>query len=244
MGRRLRALWRLLGLLRLVLSGYATLRLRFAALTNAEREARVQDWAQRVLRTLGIGLVVRGQPADGPVLLTANHISWLDIVVIHAARHCRFIAKSELQSWPLVATLAVGAGTLFIERASRRDALRVVHHMAERLQAGDVLAVFPEGTTGDGIDVLPFHANLLQAAIAVDAPVQPLALRFVDGASGQTSLQPCYIGDDTLLQSLWRTACSEGLQAQLHFGAVQAVAGRDRRRLAADLREAIVALRG
>ena len=243
MRRQLRGAWRLAGVVRMLVGGFCTVRWVFPGLTPQGREQRVQAWAQALLRTLGIGLVVRGQPADGPVLLACNHISWLDIVVIHAARHCRFIAKSELQAWPLVATLAAGAGTLFIERASRRDALRVVHQMAERLQAGDVLGVFPEGTTGDGRTVLPFHANLLQAAIAVDAPVQPLALRFVDAVSGQTSLLPCYVGDDTLLQSLWRTVCAEGVQALLQFGPPQAVAGRDRRTLAADLRARIVALR-
>jgi hypothetical protein len=86
------------------------------------------------------------------------------------------VAKSELKAWPLIGPLATAAGTLYIERASSRDALRVVHHMAERLQAGDVLAVFPEGTTGDGVHVLPFHANLLQAAIAARAPAQAVGL--------------------------------------------------------------------
>ena len=65
--------------------------------------------------------------------------------------------------------------------------MRVVHHMAESLRAGDVVAVFPEGTTSDGTALLPFHANLIQAAISADAPVQPVALRFVEAASGQTS---------------------------------------------------------
>jgi 1-acyl-sn-glycerol-3-phosphate acyltransferase len=174
--------------------------------------------------------------------LASNHISWLDIVVIHAARHCRFISKSEIQHWPLVGTLATGAGTLYIERESRRDAMRVVHHMAERLQAGEVLAVFPEGTTGDGTHVLPFHANLLQAAIAVNAPIQPVALQFAD-SQGKQSFAPCYIGDDTLLGSLWRTLCSDGIQAVVTFGTSQTADGRDRRAWAAAVREAVIALR-
>lgn len=176
------------------------------------------------------------------MLLAANHISWLDIVVIHAARHCRFISKADIQHWPVVGTLATGAGTLYIERESRRDAMRVVHHMAERLSLGEVLAVFPEGTTGDGTHVLPFHANLLQAAIAVNAPIQPVALQFAD-AQGQQSFAPCYIGDDTLLGSLWRTLCSDGIQAVVTFGAPQTAEGRDRRAWAAAVREDIIALR-
>jgi 1-acyl-sn-glycerol-3-phosphate acyltransferase len=178
------------------------------------------------------------------VLLVANHISWLDIVAMQAARPCRFISKSEVRHWPLVGLLAAGAGTLFIERASRRDAMRVVHQMAERLRAGDVLAVFPEGTTGDGTSVLPFHGNLLQAAISVNVPVQPVALKFTDAASGRDSLVPCYIGQDTLVHSLWRTARADGLQAVVLYGEVQTAQGRDRRQWAEDARAAIVALRG
>src|SRR3569832_1870289 len=127
------------------------------------------------------------------MLLVANHISWLDILVVHAARHCRFVSKSEVKRWPLIGTLATGANTLNIERESRRDAVRVVHHMAEALRAGDVLAVFPEGTTSDGRALLPFHANLIQAAISAAAPVLPVALSFMDKGSGAASFSPCYI---------------------------------------------------
>jgi len=120
----------------------------------------------------------------------------------------------------------------------------VVHRMAESLQQGDVLAVFPEGTTGDGTRLLPFHANLFQAAIAADKPVQPVALRFVDGATGAMSLAPCYVGDDTLLQSLWRTVCTDGLIAEVRFGERQLAQGRDRRTWSADVRRAVQTLRG
>lgn len=241
--RQIKALWRLIRVLLHVLSGALRIRVVFPRLTQPQRDAEVQVWAQAMLTRLGIRLQVHGTPPDsGPVLLAANHISWLDIVVIHAARHCRFISKAELQHWPVVGTLATGAGTLYIERESRRDAMRVVHHMAERLSLGEVLAVFPEGTTGDGTHVLPFHANLLQAAIAVNAPIQPVALQFAD-VQGQQSFAPCYIGDDTLLGSLWRTLCSDGIQAVVRFGAPQTADGRDRRAWAAAVREDIIALR-
>jgi len=241
--RQAKALWRLIRVLLHVLSGALRIRVVFPRLTQPQRDAEVQVWAQAMLTRLGIRLQVHGTPPDrGPVLLAANHISWLDIVVIHAARHCRFISKAELQHWPLVGTLATGAGTLYIERESRRDAMRVVHHMAERLSLGEVLAVFPEGTTGDGTHVLPFHANLLQAAISANASIQPVALQFAD-AQGQQSFAPCYIGDDTLLGSLWRTLCSDGIQAVVRFGAPQTADGRDRRAWAAAVREDIIALR-
>jgi 1-acyl-sn-glycerol-3-phosphate acyltransferase len=219
------------------------LRIHFGRMPLAQQHPAVQQWAQGVLRIMGIGLQVHGRAHAGPVLLVANHISWLDIVVLLAARYCRFVAKSEIKAWPLVGPLATAAGTLYIERASSRDALRVVHHMAERLQAGDVLAVFPEGTTGDGVDVLPFHANLLQAAIAARAPAQAVGLRFMD-AWGQPSFAPCYTADDTFVASVWRTLCAGGLVVHVAFAAPDPSQGRNRRVWAVDLRAQVIAARG
>ena len=217
---------------------------RFPRLTPPARDATVQAWAHTMLACLGVQMRVLGDvPKTGPVLLVANHISWLDILVMHAARHCRFISKSDIQHWPVVGMLATAAGTLYIARESRRDALRVVHRMAERLRAQEVLAVFPEGTTGDGSTVLPFHANLLQAAISADAPVLPVGLRFADARTGATSFAPCYIGDDTLVGSVWRTLRAPNLVAVVHFGTAQTSQGRDRRAWAADLRAAVIGLR-
>lgn len=241
---RLVACWRFLRVLIHLLKGVWRIRWEFPGLQQPQRDAQVQAWAQEMLARLAIKLVVNGHPpAAGPVLLVSNHISWLDIVVMHAARHCRFVSKASVQHWPIVGTLANGAGTLYIERESRRDAMRVVHHIAERLAAGDVLAVFPEGTTGDGSTVLPFHANMLQAAIAAQAPVQPVGLHFCDGATGRHSFAPCYIGEDSLLQSLWRTLKTQDLQAVVSFGTAQMPQGRDRRAWAADLHQAVVNLR-
>lgn len=242
---RLRAGWRLLRVVWHIMAGLLTIVLVFPRLSPDQRHARVQGWALEMLRHLAIKLVVKGRPpATGPMLLAANHISWLDIVVVHAARHCRFVSKDEVARWPVVSTLANAGGTLYITRESRRDAMRVVHQMAQCLRDGDVLGIFPEGTTGDGSTLLPFHANLLQAAISAQAPVQPVALQFADATTGQISFAPCYVGDDTLWQSLWRTLCADHVQAVVHFGEPELSQGRDRRAWAADLRETIAKLRG
>lgn len=241
---RLVACWKLARALWHILVGFVTILLVFPHISQAQRERRIQVWSIKMLACLAIALLVKGQHViTGPILLMANHISWLDITALHAARFCRFVSKADIKQWPVIGTLATGVGTLFIERESRRDAMRVVHHMTERLRAGDVIGVFPEGTTSDGQRLLPFHANLFQAAIAADAPVQPVALQFIDQASGQISLAPCYVGDDTLWGSLWRTLCTPGIAVVITFGAPQLAQGRDRRAWALALRDDIERLR-
>ena len=242
--RTLTALWKLLRGLWHVLVGMWTIYVRFPQLSLEQREMHVQVWALQFLALWNIHLQVRGQPVrNGPALIVANHISWLDISVIHAARHCRFVSKSDIQDWPLLGTLATGAGTLYIERTSRKDALRMVKDMADAMKNGDVVAVFPEGTTSDGRDLLPFHANLIQSAIQAGAPVQPMSIQFVDDRTGEPSFAPCYIGDDTLLGSIWRTLTAPRITAVVHFGELQLAQGRDRRTWAHDLRKEVVRLR-
>lgn len=238
------ASWRLLRALLHALRGWFTILLVFPRWQQQRRDAHVQVWARDMLRILGIPLKVEGSPPlRGPVLLVANHISWLDILVMHAARHCRFVSKADVKHWPLIGTLATGGGTLYIERTKRRDAMRVVHHMAASLKAGDVVAVFPEGTTGDGRELLPFHGNLVQAAISAGVPVQPVGLRFIDRQTHADSRGPLYLDDDTLVGSLWRTLAGPPFVARVRFGAMQMPEGRDRRQWAADLREAVDRLR-
>ena len=230
------AAWRVLRLLLHLLHGMAVIALRFPSLDDAGRHARIGWWAAGVLRAAGVALRVSGTPHAGATLLVANHVSWLDIVALHAAvPHARFVSTADVLHWPLVGWLAQGAGTLFIERERKRDALRVVHAMAESLQAGATVAVFPEGTTGAGPELLPFHANLLQAAIATATPIQPAVLRFADpGHRFSPAVE--FVGDTTLAQSLWRVATARGLVAHVDLLLAQGSAHADRRALAEHLR--------
>lgn len=242
--KTLRVLWRLLRLLGHIGRGLWIVALRFPALSPDQQQAHVQAWSAQLLAHAGVQLrIVGSPPIAGPVLLVANHISWLDIPVLHAARHCRFVSKADVQGWPLIGTLATAAGTLYIERSSRRDALRMVGLMQEALARGEVLAVFPEGTTGDGRSMLPFHANLIQAAVAAGAPVVPVGLRFADKASGATSFAPSYQGDETLLGSLWRTLSAPPIEAVVHYGEAEFAQQRDRRAWAQQLRAKVDHLR-
>lgn len=242
---KLRACGKLARALLHILAGFFTILLVFPRLTQEQKEIRVQAWSAAMLECIAIKLVVVGKPAaNGPLLLVANHISWLDITSLHAARFCRFVSKADIKKWPVIGRLATGIGTLFIERKSRRDAMRVVHHMTESLRAGEVLAIFPEGTTSDGVNLLPFHANLFQSAILANAQVQAVAMQFIDVASGQHSAAPCYIDDDTLAGSVWRTLCSPAIAVVITFGAPKSAQGRDRREWALALKNEIESLRG
>jgi 1-acyl-sn-glycerol-3-phosphate acyltransferase len=230
------AVWRMLRATAHVVRGIWIIRTRFERQSPEQTEATVAQWSRDMLRIMGVQLEVRGQaPAAGPCLVVANHISWLDILVINAAQPVRFVSKADVLRWPLLGRLVAGAGTLFIERESRRDALRMVQHMAERLQAGDRVAVFPEGTTGDGRGLLPFHPNLLQAAIAADAPVMPLALRYVKAGSQERHDAPVFVGETTLVASIWTTLRARELTAVVHYTELQTADGRDRRDWAQDL---------
>jgi len=239
-----RAAWKLARLGLHIARGLWAVTAAFPRYTAAQKEDKIKAWSLELLGILAITVVAKGTPPQRtPMLLAANHISWLDMVVLMASCTTRFVSKAEVRHWPGVGRLAAANGTLFVTRESPRDAVRVVHQMAELLKAGEVLTIFPEGTTSNGVQLLPFHANLFQAAISADAPVQPVALQFTDIASGQPSLAPCYIGDDTLLQSIWRTLRAAPLCAVVSFGEPQRPLGRDRRALARDTQAAVQALR-
>ncbi|MDP3221760.1 MAG: lysophospholipid acyltransferase family protein, partial [Rubrivivax sp.] len=222
-----------------VLHGVAIVLTSFRALGRTERRERVRWWAGKMLRVAGVGYRSSGEPWPGGALLVANHISWLDIVAIHAfCPQARFVSKADVLQWPLLGWLIRNAGTLFIERERKRDALRVVHAMAESLQRGETVAVFPEGTTGEGPEPLPFHANLLQAAVATGTPVQPVVLRFFD-EKRHFSDDVVFVGETTLLQSIWCIASARGLGVQVQLLSPVGTQHADRRRLAEHLRELI-----
>lgn len=236
--RALVAGWRLARVGVHLLHGMVVMAWRFPSLDAAGRQQRIRWWSGKLLRLAGIEFTSQGLPRPGASLLVANHVSWLDIAVIHAAcPQARFVSKADVLAWPLLGWLIRGAGTLFIQRERKRDAMRVVHEMAAALQRGDTVAVFPEGTTGAGDVVLPFHANLLQAAIATEVPVQLAVLRYSQpGERFSTAAQ--YIGDTTLLQSIWWVLSAHGLRVDLRMLPPQGTAHADRRALAVALQEA------
>jgi len=236
--RTLRGLWRLARCG--VHLGAAILRCAFIFpfATPEQRMQQTGRWCAKMARVLGMQISGRGVSHPGPVLLVANHMSWLDILAINAVHPARFVSKADVRAWPMLGWLVGAGGTLFIERERKRDALRVVHQIAEALKQGDTIAMFPEGTTGDGLTLLPFHANLLQAAISTGTPLQPIGLSYID-ADSQPSRAVVWVGDTTLATSLWQVVMAHRMQAFVTQLPAVPTEGRERRELAEVVRRQI-----
>ena len=204
--------------------------------------AHVQRWSRQVLDILGVSLRLAGtppQPAGAPIMLVANHVSWLDILVISAVLPVRFVAKSEVRAWPVIGWLSERAGTLFIRRARRSDAARIGGKLAQVMMDGEPAAVFPEATSSDGSTVLKFHSSLLQPAVLAGAAVHPVALRYAR-ADGTRCAEAAFIGGISLWESLNLMATQPATLAHLDFLPPLEGADQDRRELASGAREAIL----
>jgi 1-acyl-sn-glycerol-3-phosphate acyltransferase len=152
---------------------------------------------------------------QGGVLWVVNHISWLDIFVLNCVRATAFVAKSEIRHWPLIGWLAAGAGTIFIERASRHAVHKVGHAMQAHFAREQAVGLFPEGTTSSGFDLLPFYANLFEPARKAATRIQPVALLYFH--QGRRSDLAAFVGEQTLLESLWQVLSNSSLSIEIHF---------------------------
>ena len=224
-------LWRLTRLTLHVFGGLVRVLTVFPRYTPARRHKMQRDWSRQLMAILNIRLRVLGSPPmalyPANTLLVANHVSWLDIFALNSVTITRFVAKSEIRRWPVLGTLVTRAGTLYIDRGNRRDAARINLNMAKALREGDCIGLFPEGTTSDGLSLLPFKASLFDAAAKAHATVQPVTLRFMN-ADNSISQAASYVGDTSLLQSIWMLASARGQVVELHYG--QALSGHQRTR--------------
>jgi 1-acyl-sn-glycerol-3-phosphate acyltransferase len=226
------AVWRLTRMLVHVLRAYVSSYLFWPRLDEKGWHEVTLNWSRQLLAILGIKLEVEGHARPGAKLVVSNHVSWLDIVAINATVPSRFVSKAEVRHWPLIGRVVTAAGTLYLVRERRRDAMRVLGVMAKSMREGHTVAVFPEGTTGSGHGLLHFHGNLLQAAIDAEVPVQPVVLRYSDPVHA-ISPRAAYVGDMTLMQSLWGIVTSRQLCIHALILPPQGAVHADRRALAA-----------
>jgi 1-acyl-sn-glycerol-3-phosphate acyltransferase len=191
---------------------------------------------------------VRVEREDGAqplahALIVSNHISWLDIFVINSVHPCRFVAKAEIRAWPVLGWLVAQAGTVFIARGNRRDLRHIFKGLVDVLGQNQRVAFFPEGTTASQGQLLPFHANLFEAAIDARAAVQPVALAYLDGKGGWHPAVD-YVGETTFVDSILRILGGPPMTARLQCLAPIPAEGAHRRELARAAQQAIEAALG
>ncbi|MFG3009384.1 lysophospholipid acyltransferase family protein [Streptomyces cinerochromogenes] len=193
----------------------------------------VRRWCRMIVRAIGVRVRVTGAaPPDGGLLLVANHVSWLDIPLLTAVRPARMLAKTEVRRWPVAGALAARGGAVFIERDRLRALPGTVAEIAGALGAGTAVTAFPEGSTWCGRAHGRFRRAVFQAALDAGVPVQPVGLRYrqLGGGPGTAA---AFVGEDTLLASLWRVARTRGLVAEVEVRPVIPPGARpDRRSLA------------
>ena len=203
----------------------------FARADLPGRHAIIRRWSREQLSLAGIEVRAIGFPPDSAraVTLVANHISWVDIFALNTQRACHFIAKAELRDWPLAGRLLANVGTIFINRSDRKETHRLKQVVHSLLEAGETVAVFPEGTTSIGHDVLKFHASLLEPVVASGGEVWVVAIRYLAGRSLQRTDAAAYIGDLSLLQSLKSIQQTAPIIVELRFVEAINCAGLTRR---------------
>lgn len=198
----------------------------------------IKWWCGGLLRAFHIKVSTFGilPPANTEgVMFVANHVSWSDIHALNSLIPLRFIAKSDIKSWPIFGYLVTKANTLFIDRNKRQEAGRIVQITAASLITGDNLCFFPEGTTSDGSGtdgryVLPFKSSVLQAAIDANTRIWPVALQYVN-ADGSINTKMAYAGDTSLIDSMSQIINQKNALVELHFLAPIQAADYDRRSL-------------
>lgn len=214
----------------------ASFGLPFASAT--QRDRIIQHWTRGLLSCFNIRVVVHGEPptkVTTSTLFVGNHVSWVDIHAINSLRPIRFIAKSEIRSWPVFGWFAAKANTLFIEREKRQDAAKLVHTVAQSLRQGDCMCYFPEGTTTEGNELKPFKGSLIQAAIEANTPLWPFTVKYPD-AAGNPNIAMAFAGETTLLESIWTITGQRAPEVHLTFLPKLDVAGKDRRQLTHEAR--------
>jgi len=188
-------------------------RVRFGRTTF--EKAMIRWWSARLVRIFGLRIRRFGEPLPGAVLYVANHISWLDIELMHSQRPVSFVAKSEIAGWPFVGWLASQAGTIFHRRGSTDSLNAVMGRVVERLRAGEAVGVFPEGGSGHGDTIGVFHARIFQTALDADVAVQPVALRY--GNDGKQDPRVPFGRKESFFANFLRVIGNPRMDAEVHF---------------------------
>jgi 1-acyl-sn-glycerol-3-phosphate acyltransferase len=211
-------------------SGCALLRTSPAPL----KSRLMQIWSRGVCVLLGIRVTVQGTPPSPPFLLVANHLSYIDIVILASRGEGVFVARGDLSGWPILGRLSRSVDTLYVDRQNRRELPRIGSSMQAILRQGRGVYLFPEGTSTGGETILPFKPALLDLAARNAIPVWYAAISYTTPPGAAASQAVCWWGDMTFFKHLVNLTRLPGFEARLSFGDAP-LQGRDRKALAADL---------
>lgn len=198
----------------------------------------IRWWSIGMMRVFGMRVRCYGTPLPGAVLFVANHVSWIDITLLHSQRWMGFVAKAEIASWPLIGWLAKRGGTIYHQRGNNDSLHGVMHQMVQRLREGLSVGVFPEGRTSRGHSIGVFHARIFQPAVLAGVPAQPVALKY--GAKGCAQATVAFAEKENFLQNFLRLLGEPARMAEVHFLEPVAATEDGRRRMAQTCRERIV----
>lgn len=176
------------------------------------KRSMIQGWHRGALQILRIKINKTGERSLEQAIVCANHISWLDIIVIGASQPACFISKLDVKNWPIIGRLATLAGTIYVDRTGKNIKL-VQTRMRACLREKNTLVFFPEGTTSAGDYIRPFKATLFRAAVAEGIPVQPLHIAYGNDLFEQRRV--AYIEDDNFIKHLWLQLIGDPIVAQL-----------------------------
>jgi len=191
---------------------------------SSSRRARWQAlmlhrWARSAAFILGLKIEASCNAPAAPFLLVSNHLSYVDVVVFASRLDCLFIAKKDVESWPIIGSLCRSVGTIFIDRRNQRDLARVNGEIAQALEDGRGVILFAEGTSSEGSTVLPFRSSLLEAAARGTFPVSYAAVSYrVLGDDPPASLSVCWWGDMTFGSHFTELLRIKRIQATVSFG--------------------------
>lgn len=194
-------------------------------------------WSRANCRIFGIQRRLSGEFTPGAQLVAANHISWIDIAVLHGFAAMGFVAKAEIDTWPLLGLLARSGGTVFHQRGNHDSANGVATLMTERLRENRKVAIFPEGGILPGDGVKYFHARLFAAAIEAQTQVQPVMLRYLRDGARYDDIT--FLPGEHFVGNFFRLLMQKRCIADVHVLPVIEPAGKQRRQLAGEAQEAV-----
>lgn len=191
----------------------------------------VNTWSRILCSVCGLKMIARGKRQENPVLLVANHVSWIDIPVIHSYKLAGFVAKAEISKWPILGWIAKSGETLFIARGKHESRKKVLQLIDARLNQGRSIALFPEGKATNGDQLEQFHRQLMQAAVETRVPIQAIAIKYIN-EDGNRNKKIGFKENETFMNNVFRILSLPSCTVELNFCEVIETTEKSARELA------------